>query len=138
MVRLDPPVINQAAGTTAAVNVMLDSATPVHDFSMDLKYDASAMQLINVANGGYLSRDGQQPTVVNRAEGGVVRASAIRPPSAPGVPGQGSVLTLVFMLNKPGDYTLTPVTAVAKGANGVIPASLAGQTAVKIMNAPTR
>jgi general secretion pathway protein D len=137
-VRLDPPIITQPAGTTAAVNVMLDSATPVHDFSMELKYDAGAMQLINVTNGGFLIRDGQAATVVHREEGGVVRASAIRGPSAPGVPGQGAVLTLVFLLNKPGGYALTPVNVVAKGTNGAIPASLAGQTVVKVLNAPTR
>jgi general secretion pathway protein D len=137
-VRLDPPIITQPAGTTAAVNVMLDSATPVHDFSMELKYDAGAMQLINVTNGGFLIRDGQAATVVHREESGVVRASAIRGPSAPGVPGQGAVLTLVFLLNKPGGYALTPVNVVAKGTNGVIPASLAGQTVVKILNAPAR
>jgi general secretion pathway protein D len=137
-VRLDPPLINQPAGTTAAVNVMLDSATPVHDFSMELKYDAGAMQLINVTKGGYLSGDGQPVTVVHREEGGVVRASAIRAPSAPGIPGQGAVLTLVFLLNKPGDYPLTPVNAVVKGANGLIPASLAGQMAVRISKPPAR
>jgi general secretion pathway protein D len=137
-VRLDPPMINQPAGTTAAMNVMLDSATPVHDFTLELKYDAGAMQLINVTNGGFLIRDGQPATVVHREEGGVVRASAIRAPSAPGIPGQGAVLTLVFLLNKPGDYTVTPVNAVAKGANGMIPASVAGQAVVKIVNAPTR
>jgi len=137
-VRLDPPIINQAAGTTAAVNVMLDSAAPVHDFSLELKYDANAMQLINVANGGYLSRDGQPATVVHRAEGGDVRASAIRAPGAPGVPGQGAVLTLVFLLNKPGDYSLIPVSAVSKNANGLMQVNLAGQTAVKIVSAPHR
>lgn len=137
-VRLDPPVINQAAGTTAAVNVMLDSAAPVHDFSIELKYDAGAMQLINVANGGYLSRDGQPATVVHRAESGDVHASAIRAPGAPGVPGQGAVLTLVFLLNKPGDYALTPVSAVSKGTNGLIQANLAGQTTIRIVSAPHR
>ena len=117
---------------------MLDSAAPVHDFSLELKYDANAMQLINVANGGYLSRDGQTATVVHRAEGGDVRASAIRAPGAPGVPGQGAVLTLVFLLNKPGDYSLTPISAVPKNANGLMQVNLAGQTAVKIVSAPHR
>jgi len=135
-VRLDPPVITQAAGTTAAVNVMLDSASPVHDFSMELKYDPTAMQLLNVTNGGYLSSDNQPATVVRRAENGVVHAAVIRAPNAPGVPGQGAVLTLVFLLNKPGDYVLMPASVAPKSLTGLIPVNVTGQTAVKILNPP--
>jgi len=135
-VRLDPPVITQALGTTAAVNVMLDSASPVHDFSMELKYDPAAMQLLNVTNGGYLSSDNQPATVVRRAENGVVHAAVIRAPSAPGVPGQGAVLTLVFLLNKTGDYVLTPASVAPKSSTGLIPVNVTGQTAVKILNPP--
>jgi len=138
-VRLDPPAITQASGTTAAINVMLDSPTPVHDFSMELKFDPTAMQLLNVTNGGYLSQDSQQATVVHRVNDGVLRASAIRPPGAPGVPGQGAVFTLVFLLNKPGDYVLTPTSVMTKTANGMLAVNpTAGPAAIKILAAPHR
>ena len=118
---------------------MLDSPAPVHDFSMELKFDPTAMQLLNVTNGGYLSQDSQQATVVHRVNDGVLRASAIRPPGAPGVPGQGAVLTLVFLLSKPGDYVLTPTSVMTKAANGTLAVNpTAGPAAIKILAAPHR
>ena len=137
-VRLDPPVIMQAAGSTAVINVMLDSTAPVHDFSMELRYDPSAMQLMNVTSGGFLSQDGQVATEVHRADNGVLHAGVVRPPSAPGIPGQGAVLRLVFLLNRPGDYVLAPTTVVPKDVNGVIPAAIAGQAAIKVLATPPR
>ena len=137
-VRLDPALISQAVGSTAVINVLIDSGAPVHDFSMEMKYDPAAMQLINVSSGGFLSQDGQPATEVHRADNGVLHAGVVRPPSAPGIPGRGSVLTLTFLLTKPGDYVLAPTTVAPKDVNGVIPASVAGQTAIKVLAAPQR
>jgi hypothetical protein len=88
-----------------------------------------------VTSGGFLSQDGQPATEVHRADNGVLHAGVVRPPSAPGIPGQGAVLKLIFLLNKPGDYVLAPTSVVPKDVNGVIPASMAGQTAIKILGA---
>jgi len=54
------------------------------------------------------------------------------------VPGPGTKKTLVFLINKPRNYSLIPVTAVSKNANGLMQVNLAGQTAVKIVSAPHR
>src|SRR5579864_5819607 len=58
-IRFDPPLTNDRAGKIVSVNVMLESQALVHSLSMQLKYDPAALQLVNVANGDYFSRDGQ-------------------------------------------------------------------------------
>jgi general secretion pathway protein D len=132
--RFDPPAISQAAGSTASVNVEMQSQTPVSSVSMQLHYDPKLLQIVNVGNAGFLAHDGQPATVVHRDDGnGNLQISAIRPPSAPGVTGKGALFTLVFTLKAAGTTALAPVSLVAKDAKDVpIQATLAGQATVQI------
>src|SRR5207248_2009456 len=65
----DPPLVTQAAGSRATVNVGLQNASGVHSVAMQLKYDPNLLQVVNVTTGGFLSRDGQAATVVHRDDG---------------------------------------------------------------------
>ena len=107
---------------------------------MQLKYDNNALQLVNVANGDYFSRDGQAATVVHRDQGdGTLQVSAVRPPGAPGIKGQGTAFTLIFRLKSPGTASVAPLSLMARDASGnpVITSSV-GQATVQIQNPPAR
>jgi general secretion pathway protein D len=118
--RFDPPSPAQAAGSTLALNVMINSGDPLHTFAMQLQYDPKVLQLLNVSNGGFLSRDGQAVAITHRAdpEGGKLQVSAIRPPNTPGLSGEGPVITLTFLAKGKGDTNVVPINLAPRDAMG--------------------
>jgi general secretion pathway protein D len=122
------------AGTTAAINVLMQSDAAVSAVSMQLRYDQRLLQLLNVANGGFLSQDGQPATVVHRDDGaGMLQVSAVRPPGAPGISGQGTLFTLVFQLKAAGSASLVPLSLMTRDANGnPVLATSGGPAAIQI------
>jgi general secretion pathway protein D len=105
----DPPVLNQAKGSTFTVNVMLSGGQNVYSVPVQLNYDPNQLQVLNVSNGGFLSQDGQLVTVAHRedTQTGTMQITASRPPGAGGVSGQGAVVTLTFQAKGPGQSALT-------------------------------
>jgi general secretion pathway protein D len=105
----DPPTLTQAKGATFTVNVMVSGGQNVYSVPLQLNYDASQLQVVNVSNGGFLSQDGQAVALVHRDDPstGTLQVTATRPPGAGGVSGQGAVVTLTFMAKAPGQSSLT-------------------------------
>jgi general secretion pathway protein D len=105
----DPPAVTQAKGATFTVNVMVSGGQNVYSVPLQLNYDASQLQVVNVSNGGFLSQDGQAVALVHRDDPstGTLQVTATRPPGAGGVSGQGAVVTLTFMAKAPGQSSLT-------------------------------
>ena len=81
----------------------------MYSVPLQLNYDPSKLQLVNVSNGGFLSQDGQTVALVHREDEttGTLQITATRPPNSGGVSGQGSVVTLTFMAKGPGQSALT-------------------------------
>src|SRR5579862_9371420 len=104
----DPPTVTAAKGGTFSLNVMLTGAQNVYSVPIQLSYDTNAVQLANVSNGSLLSQDGQTVALVHRDDptSGTVQITATRPPGAPGVTGQGSVVTLTFQAKAAGQSTI--------------------------------
>jgi general secretion pathway protein D len=138
LLSFDPPSSTLPAGSTATINVLVNSAQPVDSVSMQLKFDSKLLQLVNVANGGFMQRDGQPATLVHRDDGnGTLQVSAVRSPSSPGVSGRGTLLTLVFQLKAPGTATVTPASVAAQTTGGApVPASAQGAATLQIQPAP--
>ena len=114
----DPPQITQAAGSTFAVNVAVSGAQNIYSVPLQITYDPRQVQLLNISNGGFLSRDGQAVALVHREDPlGNLQITATRPPNSGGVSGQGAVLTLTFMAKTSGQSTLNIVRAGARDAN---------------------
>jgi general secretion pathway protein D len=114
----DPPQLNQAVGSTFAVNVTVSGAQNLYSVPVQVGYDPRSLQLINVSNGNFLSRDGQPVVIVHREDApGLEQISATRPPGSGGVSGQGSVFTLTFMAKAPGQSTLSITRAAARDPN---------------------
>jgi general secretion pathway protein D len=103
----DPPAPTQPAGSTFTVNVLLNGAQNVHTVPLQLSYDPKLLQVVNVSNGSLLSQDGQIVTVTHREDDGTMQITAMRPPGASGVSGQGPVVTLTFMAKAAGQAALT-------------------------------
>jgi general secretion pathway protein D len=110
----DPPAPTQPAGSTFTVSVLLNGAQNVHTVPLQLSYDPNLLQVINVSNGSLLSQDGQIVTVTHREDDGTVQITAMRPPGATGVTGQGPVVTLTFLAKAAGQGSLTIARGGAK------------------------
>jgi general secretion pathway protein D len=105
-----PADSNQAVGSTFQVAVMLNNGHDVFSVPLQLKFNSTVLQLVNVDSGDFLGRDGQATSIVHRDDGnGLVAISTNRPPNAPGVSGSGSLCTLTFKAVAPGDSTLSLV-----------------------------
>jgi general secretion pathway protein D len=105
----DPGSVTQAKGSTFTVNILISGAQNVYSVPLQLNYDPSKLQLMNVSNGGFLSQDGQTVALVHREDEttGTLQITATRPPNSGGVSGQGSVVTLTFMAKASGQSPLT-------------------------------
>jgi general secretion pathway protein D len=130
----EPASVNQAANSTFVVNVSLANAQNVYSVPAQIAYDPKLLQLVNVSNGGFLSKDGQPVALVHRDDpnAGVLQVTATRPPGANGVSGQGPVFTLTFMAKAPGQANLTIKQAGARDPSmGPIPVA-GGQAMVTV------
>ncbi|HSA93129.1 MAG TPA: cohesin domain-containing protein [Terriglobales bacterium] len=104
----DPASATVATGATFTLNVVLSGGQSVYSVPLQIAYEAGALQLLNVSNGGYLSQDGQAVALVHRDDPlGTLQISASRPPGAAGVSGDGSVFTLTFLAKTAGEATVT-------------------------------
>jgi general secretion pathway protein D len=111
----EPPQVAQPLNSTFAVNVTVSGAQNIYSVPVQLSYDAKSLQLVNVSNGSFLSRDGQPVVIVHREDApGLEQISATRPPGSGGVSGQGTVFTLTFMARAPGQSTLSITRASAR------------------------
>ena len=114
----DPPNANVAVGGTLAVNIGMRGAQNLTSVSAQVKYDPAMLQLANVSNGTFLSRDGQVVVLTNRADPttGTAVMTASRPPGAGGISGDGPVFTLTFVAKTGGRATLSFTRAGARDA----------------------
>ena len=126
IVSFDPANLNQAVGSTFTVNVSLVGAQNVYSVPLQVTYNPTVLQLLNVSNGPLLEQDGQPVALVHRddAMAGIVQLTASRPPGAAGVSGNGSVFTLTFQAKAVGQSTLSINRAQLKDASmQTLPAS---------------
>jgi general secretion pathway protein D len=111
----DPGQITATKGGTFVVNLLISGAQNVYSVPVQINYDPSKLQLVNVSNGGFLSQDGQAVALVHREDEttGTLQITATRPPGSGGVSGQGTVVTLTFQAKASGQ---TPLTITRGGA----------------------
>jgi general secretion pathway protein D len=115
----DPPTLNQTKGSTFTVNVMVSGAQNVFSVPVQLSYDASQLQVLNVSNGGFLSQDGQTVALAFRddPDKGTLQITASRPPGTTAVSGQGALVTLTMMAKAPGQSALVITRGGARDPN---------------------
>ena len=110
----DPGQITVPKGNTFVVNLLISGAQNVNSVPVQINYDPSKLDLVNVSNGGFLSQDGQAVALVKREDPpGTLVITAARPQGAGGVSGQGAVVTMTFQAKASGQ---TPMTITRGGA----------------------
>jgi general secretion pathway protein D len=111
----DPAQITAVKGNTFVVNLLISGAQNVSSVPVQMNYDMSKLQLVNVSSGGFLSQDGQAVALVHREDEttGTLLINASRPQGSGGVSGQGTVVTLTFQAKASGQ---TPLTITRGGA----------------------
>jgi len=134
IVSFEPATINQASGSIFAVNVGLTGGQNVYSVPLQISYDKNALQLVNVSNGNYLSRDGQPVALVHRDDPatGALQVTATRPPNTGGVNGDGTVFTLTFQAKTPGQSTLSITRAILRDPAQQASAATGSQAVVTI------
>jgi general secretion pathway protein D len=132
--RLEPASMTQAVGSTFAVNVILNSAVDAWQVPLQINYDPQALQLANVSNGGFLSKDGQPVALVHRddAATGTLQISATRPPRTEGVTGEGVALTLTFVAKAPGQAAIVIARPGVRSAAGQMFTGASAQAQVTV------
>ncbi|HYX67962.1 MAG TPA: cohesin domain-containing protein [Terriglobales bacterium] len=107
--RFDPPALSQAVGSTFVVNIMLTGGQDIASLPLQVSYDPNVLALVNLSDGGLLSKDGQPVALVHRDDPatGTLIMSASRPPNSAGVSGDGTVFTLTFLAKAKGQSALS-------------------------------
>jgi general secretion pathway protein D len=108
--RVVPGSISQTVGSTFQVAVLASNAHDLYSGSLNLQFNNKVLQLVDVNQGDFMSRDGQAAALVHRDGGdGSVMISETRPPNAKGVDGTGTLVTLTFKAIGAGDSPLSLV-----------------------------
>src|SRR6185312_12952163 len=64
--RLDPGAVSQKQGSTFSMNVVVAHGQDISAVPLQISYDPKVLQFVSVANGDYLSKDGQTALLVHR------------------------------------------------------------------------
>ena len=106
---LDPPLMNEPAGATFSMNVVLSGAQNVASVPVQVSYDPKVMRFVNVTDGGAMSRDGTAVTLVHRDDPaqGALQISLMRAPGSPGTVPWGPVFTLTFVAKTAGQGSVS-------------------------------
>lgn len=105
-------------GSTFSVNLNMLNGQNVYSVPVQMTYDPTKLQLVNVSNGNFLSQGGQAVALAHRdGDGsGTLQVTAERPPNSGGASGSGTIFTLTFMAKAPGQSNLAITRAGVKDA----------------------
>lgn len=122
---LSPEMSSEKVGSTFQMKVNLAGGTDVFSVPMQLQYDQTKLNLINVDLGdsqpnsasSFLGKDGQAVALVHRDEGnGNLTISASRPPGTKGVNGDGTVCVLTFQAKAAGPAAVVITRPVVRNS----------------------
>jgi len=131
--QLVAPPTPQKVGGSFQVAVNLLGGRDVFSVPLQMQYDSSKLNLINVDLGNFLGKDGQAVALVHRDDGnGGVTISASRPPGATGVSGGGSVVLLTFQAKAPGEASIALTRPVVRNSAQQAVQAMGSQTVVHV------
>jgi general secretion pathway protein D len=105
---LNVPQVPLAAGASFQVPVVLNGAVDVSEVALQLHYDPTKLELINLSSGDLLTRDGQAaPPIHTDQPVGNLTVGESRPPGTHGVNGTGVVCVLTFQAKSAGPSNLS-------------------------------
>ena len=132
--RLDPGAVSQKQGSTFSMNVVVAHGQDISAVPLQISYDPKVLQFVSVANGDYLSKDGQTALLVHRDDpvSGKLQVTAQRQPGSGGVNGDGTVFSLVFAAKAKGSGTVAITIPAARNSRNQPLEVLGSQAIVKI------
>lgn len=132
--RLDPGAVSQKQGSTFSINVVVGHGQDISAVPVQISYDPKVLQFVSVANGDYLSKDGQTAMLVHRDDpvSGKLQVTAQRQPGSAGVNGDGTVFSLVFSAKAKGNGTVAITIPAARNSRNQPLEVLGSQAVVKI------
>jgi general secretion pathway protein D len=116
------------------MNVMVAHGQDISAVPIQITYDPKVLQFVSVANGDYLSKDGQTALLVHRDDpvSGKLQVTAQRQPGSGGVNGDGTVFSLVFSAKAKGNGTVAITIPAARNSRNQPLEALGSQAIVKI------
>ena len=101
---------------------------------VQISYDPQLLQLQNVSNGDFLSKDGQTVALVHREDAttGTLIMTAQRPPGVAGVSGDGTVYRLTFMAKNKGSGVIAITIPGARNSQNQPIQAMGSQAAVTV------
>jgi general secretion pathway protein D len=93
----DPPELDLHAGQTSTIRLNIQGANDLFSVAALFQYDPKKISIEEVRHGQFFSNGGAETAVVQQIdkERGVAVVSAMRPPKAAGISGNGTVLEIV-------------------------------------------
>jgi len=116
------------------LTILLAHGQYIAAIPIQISYDPAVMQFVNVTNGDFLAKDGQNVVLVHRDDPstGKLQVTAQRPPGAQGVSGDGTVFNLVFTAKAKGTGTVSITVPGARNSQNQPLDVLGSQTAVTV------
>src|SRR5258708_26461465 len=132
--KLSPQKMSPTQGSSFAIEVVLSNAHDVHSIPLQITYDPNVLQFVNVSNGGFLSKDGQQAPLVNRDDPTTrtLQIMSQHPPGVGGVSGDGTVFNLVFIAKAKGSGVVSITVPGARNSQNQPIQALGSQAAVTV------
>ena len=133
--RLDPGALTQSSGSMFSFTILLAHGQDIASIPIQISYDPAVMQFVNVTNGDFLAKDGQNVVLVHRDDPstGKLQVTAQRPPGAQGVSGDGTVFNLVFTAKAKGTGTVSITVPGARNSQNQ-PLDVLGSQATVTVN----
>ena len=132
-----PSEVRTTVGQTFMMDVAVSNVQNLFSVPVQIQYDPTKLQVVNVSNGGFLGQGGQAVAVAQRDDPsqGLMQLTAIRPPNSGGVSGRGSVFSLTFLAKDSGQASVSIVRAGLRDANNQSIAASGSQAVVNIQAA---
>ncbi len=132
--RLDPGSLSQQQGSMFSLTILLSHGQDIASVPIQVSYDPNLVQFVNVTNGEFLAKDGQNVVLVHRDDPstGKLQITAQRPPGAQGVSGDGAVFSLVFTAKSKGTGTISIAVPGARNSQNQPLDVLGSQTTVTV------
>jgi general secretion pathway protein D len=120
----NPGASQVAVGGTVRVDFVVSNANDLFSMPLNFTYDPKVVTLADVIRGPVLGSDGNQPAFSKNIqnESGTAAISLSRMFGRPGVPGNGTLLTLVFQAVAPGTTMVSlPQVGLRDSKGQIIP-----------------
>jgi general secretion pathway protein D len=134
LVHFTPSQIDTTPSGVFTVAVAVENANDVASAQLQLQFDPKIVRLNDVARGGLLAVDGQQPVPVKNVmnDSGTATVEIIRQPGTAGVTASGNLFTLHFQAVAKGTATIAASSLTLRNSQGQIVAKESPQLTVNV------